>query len=309
MMSEKKKTTFVAIETTGFSGATLLTSLLSSHPEIATVAEMSGLIQSVDPDKYLCSCGQKIKVCEFWQLVKAGMIAKGFEFDIANFNTRFSQDQSSFFSRLREGSSRINLIDSIRDAILFALPGEVKKIQEIADRNVAFIETILEITGKKVFLDSSKERMRSKALRKFTVLDTKIIHLVRDVRGQVSSRLRRDNSITASQAARDWYRLHQRVEVNLKSWPVDKQILVRYEDLCENTEATLRQLYTFSGVDIDHEIIDPQPGSQHIIGNPMRLMQTGKIKLDERWKDELTSEQLNDIKHICSTMSHQYGYD
>ncbi len=308
-MSEKKKTIFVAIETTGFSGATLLTSLLSSHPAIATVAEMSGLIDSVDPDKYLCSCGQKIKLCEFWQSVEAGMIAKGFKFDLANFHTRFSQGQSSLFHRLREGSSRINLIDSIRDAILFALPGETQKLQGIADRNVAFIETVLELTGKQVFLDSSKDRMRPRALRKFTTLDTRIIHLVRDARGQVSSRLRRDNSVTASRAAHDWYRLHQRVDVNLKSWPRDKQILVRYEDLCENPEATLRQLYTFCGVDIDYERIDPQPGSQHIIGNPMRLTQTGKIKLDERWKDELTLDQLNDIKHICGSMSHQYGYD
>ncbi len=308
-MPAKKKTIFVAIETTGFSGATLLTSLLSSHPAIATVAEMSGLIDSVNPDKYLCSCGQKIKLCEFWQSVEAGMIAKGFKFDVANFHTRFSQGQSSFFSRLREGSSRINLIDSIRDAVLFALPGESQKLQGIADRNVAFIETILELTGKQVFLDSSKDRMRPRALRKFTALDTRIIHLVRDARGHVSSRLRRDNSISASQAAHDWYRLHQRVEVNLKSWPKDKQILVRYEDLCENTETTLRQLYTFCDVDIDHEIIGPQPGSQHIIGNPMRLMQIGKIKLDERWKDELTLAQLNDVKRICGTMSHQYGYD
>ncbi len=308
-MPANKKTTFVAIETTGYSGATLLTSLLSSHPEIATVAEMSGLIDSVNPDKYFCSCGQKIKLCEFWQSVKTGMIAKGFEFDIANFHTRFSREQSSFFSRFREGSSRINLIDSIRDAILFALPGETQKLQGIADRNIAFIDTIMELTGKQVFLDSSKDLMRSKVLRKFTTLDTRIIHLVRDARGHVSSRLRRDNSISASQAAQDWYRLHQRVEVNLKSWPKDKQILLRYEDLCENTEATLRQLYAFCDVDVDYEIIDLQPGSQHIIGNPMRLIKVGKIKLDDRWKDELTSAQLNDIKHICGTMSYQYGYD
>ena len=72
-MSHVNSPNYVTIETTSFSGATLLTLLLSAHPEIATVAEMSGLIDSVDPDEYLCSCGKKIKCCNFWQALKVGM--------------------------------------------------------------------------------------------------------------------------------------------------------------------------------------------------------------------------------------------
>ncbi len=301
--------TFVTIETTAFSGATLLTALLGSHPAIATVAEMSGLIDSMDPDEYLCSCGQKIKTCEFWQMVKTGMAARGFEFDVAHFDTQFVSGRSSLLQRLREGSVHNNLIDSIRDAILFALPGQARQLRAMSARNEAFIETVLDITGKQVFVDSSKDRLRPKALRRFSSLDVRVIHLLRDVRGVVASNLRRDTHLTAGQAARSWRRRHRRIDVTLESWPQDKHILLRYEDLCENIEGTLGRLYDFCEVDPGFEIQDLQAVPQHLVGNPMRLTQVSEIKLDERWKDELTRAQLKEIERIAGTVARQYEYD
>jgi len=308
-MPPVQRPTFVTIETTAFSGATLLTALLGSHPAIATVAEMSGLIDSVDPDEYLCSCGQKIKTCEFWQMVKTGMAARGFEFDVAHFDTQFISGRSSLLQRLREGSTRNNLIDSIRDAILFALPGQARQFRTMSARNVAFIETVLNITGKRVFVDSSKDRLRPKALRRFSSLDVRVIHLVRDVRGVVASNLRRDTHLTAGQIARSWRRRHRRVQVTLESWPKDKHILLRYKDLCKNTEDTLMRLYDFCQIDLDFKIDDLETVSLHLVGNPMRLTQISEIKLDERWKEELTIAQLKEIERVAGAMGWQYEYD
>lgn len=306
-MSFDRPAIFVAVETTAFSGATLLTNLLGAHPSIATVAEMSGLIDGVNPDEYLCSCGQKIKVCSFWQSVKKGMNERGFEFEIENFNTQFVSGRS-FFSRLREGSSRIRLIDSIRDSVLFSLPSQVRYFQAMADRNRAFIETILEITGKRAFVDSSKDRLRPKALRRFSSLDVRIVHLVRDVRGVVASQLRRDKDVTAAQAARAWRQRHHRVAITLASWAKEKQMVVRYEDLCRDPEATLKQIYSFCEVDPDCKITNYQDLPHHLIGNPMRLTRVSKIEPDERWKEELTSTQLKDIELIAGSVGRQYHY-
>jgi hypothetical protein len=299
---------FATVETTAFSGATLLTRLLGAHPAIATVAEMSGLIDSVNPDEYFCSCGQKIKECGFWRSVKDGMLDRGFEFDVADFHTQFISGGSSLFNRLRQGSSRNQWLDMVRDTVLFSLPAPARYFREMTNRNKAFIETVLEITGKQVFVDSSKDRLRPKALQRFSSLDVRIIHLVRDVRGVVASQLRRDAHITAAEAARAWRQRHRRVEITLASWPKDKQILVRYEDLCINTEGILKQLYNFFGVNPDYKIGNEEVNSQHLIGNPMRLTQVSKIDLDERWKNELTSDQLKEIELNAGALGRKHQY-
>jgi hypothetical protein len=299
---------FATIETTAFSGATLLTSLLGAHPAIATVAEMSGLIDSVNPDEYYCSCGQKIKNCSFWQSVKKGMLERGFEFDVADFNTQFISSGSSLINRLRQGSSRNKLIDTVRDTILFSLPAQARYFRVMTKRNIAFIETVLEITAKRAFVDSSKDRLRPKALQRFSSLDVRIIHLVRDVRGVVASQMRREKNISVLEAARAWRQRHRRIEITRASWPKDKQIIVRYEDLCENTEGVLRKLYNFCEVDAGVQLENQQADSQHLIGNPMRLSNVGKIDLDERWKNELTPDQLREIQHIAGPLAQKYHY-
>lgn len=299
---------FVSIETTAFSGATLLALLLGAHPKVATIGEISGLIARDDPDKYLCSCGKRIKVCEFWQSVKTAMAKRGFEFDVAHFDTKFNLDGSHFVQRLREGSVRNSLVDSIRDKILFSLPNERRQLQALVDRNVALVESVLEVTGTDVFADSSKSRMRLKALHQFSTLDVRVIHLVRRAEGVVASQLRRGRGLDVAKLARDWSKRHRRLDVTLQTWPKEKYIRVRYEDICQNTESTLNTLLDFCGVPVDIKGINFQETTQHIIGNPMRLRPLSEIKLDERWKQELTPDQLEEINRVAGNLSRRYGY-
>ena len=56
---------FIYITSASFSGSTLLTFLLNTHPEIATIGEMKG--DSMDVERYRCSCGDPIGRCPFWQ--------------------------------------------------------------------------------------------------------------------------------------------------------------------------------------------------------------------------------------------------
>jgi hypothetical protein len=175
-------------------------------------------------------------------------------------------------------------------------------------RNVAFIETVLDITGKRVFVDSSKDRLRPKALRRFSSLDVRVVHLVRDVRGVVASNLRRDEHLTAGEVARAWRRLHQRVEVTLASWPKESRLLVRYEDFCRNTKDVLRRCYGFCKVDPDFLIEDIEAVSHHLVGNPMRLTPISNIKLDERWRDQLSVDQVKEIERVAGDVGRKYGY-
>jgi hypothetical protein len=41
----------------------------------------------------------------------------------------------------------------------------------------------------------------------------------------------------------------------------------------------------------------------------MRLRPLSEIKLDDRWRDELTAEQLRIIARVAGEMKQRYGYD
>jgi hypothetical protein len=306
--NERPAPVFVAIETSAFSGATLLAFLLGAHPQIATVGEMNGLIARENPDTYLCSCGQNIKACPFWDSVGAAMRRRGLAFDVAHFDTEFDLGGPRPIQYLRRGSFRNNSVDAMRDALFRAWPSERHRLQALAARNMAFIESVLEVTDKRVFVDTSKDRLRLNALRRYTSLDVRAIHLVRDVRGVVASRLRRGASIDAREAAQQWARLHQRLQINLGVLSADRRIRVRYEDLCQDTRGTLQRLYRFCGVDLDVQTADHRSIPQHIVGNAMRLTDLPEIRADERWRSLLTKDQLDEIQRVAGSLIHQYGY-
>ena len=299
---------FVSIETSAFSGATLLAFLLGAHPQIATVGEMDGLIPCENPDEYLCSCGQKIKVCEFWRSVKIAMQSRGFEFDVVDFNTKFALGGPRLIQYLRFGSLRNSTLDSIRDAILYAWPWERLQLGTLVARNEAFVESVLEVTGKEVFVDSSKDSLRLKSLSRFSSLDVRAIHLVRDVRGVVCSRLRRGGDVDVHRYAKQWVKSHKKIHTKLQNMPPGAHTLLRYEDLCQDVQGTLERIFSYCGVDRDVRVTDFRKTSHHIVGNAMRLKPVSQVKLDERWKTMLTKDQLREIDQVAGALGRRYGY-
>ena len=165
------------------SGSTLLSMLLGSHPQIATIGEMKLSLQAMgDIDRYRCSCGELIQECDFWQKVKEGMATRGFDFDLCNARTDYRTTQSRYACRLLGPLVRRQFLESCRDLALNLSPLWRKQLPEIHRRNSAFISTIKEITGTKVVIDSSKIGLRLKYLLKNPDLNVKVIRLIRDGR-------------------------------------------------------------------------------------------------------------------------------
>jgi hypothetical protein len=236
------------------------------------------------------------------------MARRGFRFQTRCFDTRFILDGPKIAQYLRYGSLRLRALNSLRDSILFTWPVDKRKLQALVTRNVALVESVLEVTGKTVFVDTSKDPLRLKSLHRLSNLDVRAIHLVRDIRGVAASQLRRDAVSTASQAARQWVRLHRRLEDNLALLPRDKTTTLRYEDLCHNARGTTEQLYAFCSVATAASFPDVRTNAHHIVGNPMRLQPVSEIRLDERWKQELSEDQLHEIEEIAGKVGRRHGY-
>ncbi|HZQ07697.1 MAG TPA: sulfotransferase, partial [Anaerolineae bacterium] len=174
-------------------------------------------------------------------------------------------------------------------------------------RNHAFVQTVLEVTGKRVFVDTSKDHRRAVALYG-AGLDVRAIHLVRDPRGVYASRLRHGVELSAREAARQWVHLHRRLERMLRVLPPDHVIRIRYEDLCHYPHVTLKQLYTFCGVKDALPLPELYSSPHHIVGNSMRLAKVSEIRVDESWRERLTRDQITDIQRVAGELCARYGY-
>lgn len=122
---------FVFLASMPYSGSTLFSILVNSHPQIATVGEMTGPKWSVNPETYLCSCGQRIKDCAFWQEVAKGMASRGFCFDPGHFDTSIEVGGFRPLRRALTGSLGNSVLEDIRDGLLCLWPSRRERLREV----------------------------------------------------------------------------------------------------------------------------------------------------------------------------------
>jgi hypothetical protein len=312
------------------SGSTLLSMLLSSHRQIATIGELKLSSKAIGGlDRYRCSCGRFILECDFWKNIMEGMAGKGYEFDIANAGTDYREVESPFARRLLSSMVRGKFFENCRDAVLGLSAGCRKQLSQIHKRNAALVSTITELSKAKVVVDSSKIGMRLKYLLKNPDLDIRVIRLIRDgravaltymnpadfadakepaLRGGGTGGDRSNERMTMEQAAYQWRRCMEEAEHILKHLDRSQWIEAKYEDLCKDTEAVLSKLFMFLGLEPEERVKEFRSVEQHIIGNGMRLDKTSEVRLDERWRDVLGREDLRAFDRIAGEMNKKYGY-
>ncbi len=313
------------------SGSTLLSMLLGSHPQISTVGEIKLSSKAMgDLACYRCSCGQLIRRCNFWQKVREGMIRRGYEFDIADAGTDYRTVDSRYARRLLGPLHRGRLLENLRDGALKISPTWQRQLPEIQSRNAALVSTIIEITGVKVVADSSKTAVRLKYLLRNPELDVKVVRLIRDGRGVTLTYMdpaefadardpslrgggtgsnRENERLTLARAAYQWRRSNEEAENLLCRLDKSKWIEIRYEQLCEDTENTLGLLFRFLGLNPERRVKDFRSVDNHVIGNGMRLDTTSEIRLDERWREKLTDQDLQIFNDVAGKMNQRYGYE
>ena len=78
-----------------------------------------------------------------------------------------------------------------------------------------------------------------------------------------------------------------------------KALRVYYEDLCDDTTATLARIHRFVGVEPQSLGGDFRADENHILGNSMRLDRLGAIVKSERWKTTLTAADLSRMDAVA----------
>jgi len=293
----------------GYSGSTLLTFLLGSHPRIATIGEL-GIAprgKTPTPQEYFCSCQTPILECDFWQRVTRGMEERGQPFDIWDSDLDFRHNGGGLSDVVLRAVQRGPVLETARSAALQVLPAASREMRRVLARIEALVETVLGIQGRGVFLDSSKRPERAVFMSRVPSFKMKVIHLVRDGRA-VSWSSMKNLGIGPEEAARSWVADNQGSEHARRYFDPGRWLTLRYEDLCTHPDESLTRLYDFIGVPAKNGIHDFRNFEHHIIGNRMRLASTSEIRLDERWKEALTREQMGIIERHVTPLNRKYGY-
>lgn len=300
-------TNFTFVMAHSFSGSTLLSFLLGAHPEIATVGEMF-IAHGIDPETYVCSCGERIGECPFWRRVSLEMAARGILYDVRRNQTSFSANGVGPVShRLLAAEPRGPLMEAARGAALALIPGARRELDRRLRTNEALAEVVTEMRGARAFVDASKRPGRLLHLRRIPSFDIRVIHLVRDGRAVARSTVR-NLGITAEEGARSWTAAAQSSERVRALFPAERWLTLRHEDLCREPEATLDRVLRFVGVAPEGRVPDFRSADHHIIGNRMRLSHTSEVRLDERWRTEMPADEIRAVERIAGETLERYGY-
>jgi hypothetical protein len=324
----KQRIQLIYILAASHSGSTLLAMLLGTHPEICTIGELK-FTSLGNVDRYLCSCQKEIKKCSFWSDVVQEMAKRGYPFDFSNAGTDFHSGMSGYVRRLLRPLHRGRVLEWARDSALAFSPTWRTRFPQVQKLNSVLIESIYNLTGKRVIVDSSKVGLRLKFLLRNPTLDVKVIRLIRDgravamtytdpagfadafdpdLRGGGMGGERESERLTMVRAAREWKRSNEEAEAALRNLDSSQWVEVQYETLCSETAGTLKKIFEFIGVNSDYKLPSFRSVDHHIIGNGMRLDSGDEIKLDERWRESLTESELEAFNLVAGELNRRFGY-
>jgi hypothetical protein len=299
------KRPLVYIHSASHSGSTLLAQLLARHPEVATVGELSGTVHRARPG-YQCSCGVELVQCGFWQCVSSAMAKRGFTYSATTAETDIRNVSSPLARRLLKPLHRGPLLELARDVGMLLAPGGRAHLERQQALKTALVESVMECTGKPVLVDSSKSGVQLKYHLRNPSLEVKAIGLVRDGRG-VALSIARNQSTSFPKGARDWRRTNEEAQAIAGRMGGQRWIQVKYETLCEDPQGTLSQLWRFVGVaprDLDE---CPAPHA-HVLGHGSRLNGSKKIHNSEKWRKELSADDLRTFDAIAGPLNRSLGY-
>ena len=303
--------TLVYIASVGYSGSTLLDMLLGGSSEITSLGEVHSLAKHAIRDA-VCTCGEPISQCDFWRAVEEELRKESGDphLDLASFSLSVSEKTRSLDRRLPNLADLLLVVGNpIAWRALSRLSPISRGYARASANALQLFEAVSRVAGTPIIVDSSKYPLPMKSLYLADPERVRIIYLVRDGRA-VSRSLMNRQDLSLEEAARRWTRFNWNLELVMRTISARNVLRVRYEDFCRNPSDHLTRLSEFVGTANPIPLQPLHKDRFHNIGgNPMRFRRgETKIVLDEKWKDELTTEQLGTFEAIGGKLNRRLGY-
>lgn len=275
----KDKIKIIYIVGLGHSGSTLLDRIISTSPKVFSVGELVNLkkyIEKYDPQKpdkknFCDISGKELHESYFW-----GPILKEIEKKNYKVFGKFGRLSANYVFRFLFFKKSLCLKFD-EDKILRII---LNRARETKGVRVKYI------------LDSSKSLNRLAYLYSVADLDIYVIHLVRDVRGQINSWEKKSHDKNWLIMFYRWLRRHITIILTLKlKFPKEKCLRVGYDAFTKNPSEIIHKINDKFNLDIDVEnyldLVNKEKDFT-FAGNGMRRRELKEIKRDNKWQDNFT---------------------
>lgn len=298
-----KKIPYVYILSQRYSGSTLLSFLMGTHPDIATIGERRkfftySLAAGENPGQP-CSCGKPFQECEHWSAIKAGMQQR---INVADYGPNPTEYRLFGNRHLQRAGYKL-LQFCLERNLGTPFSGKLKKL---GDFNKVLVEEALKLDAGSAFLDSSKSIDQALFLSLQEAFDFRVIWLTRDPRAQVNSALKY-NQWSVGEAAERW---KQEMVENAKVLSAlgIKHTVLNYEMLCRNPTAEMQRMLEFAGLDATKFSLDFREQTQHIMGNySMRSGADTQIVERKEWQTDLSAADIATIEKATAQYREYYA--
>lgn len=302
--------TVLFIGGTSRSGSTLLESLLARLDDTVVLGEVTHLWRRGLLEDQRCACGEPFSRCPFWQAVGERAFGGWAHVDVGH------------VLALRERVDRQRrLAGSGRRRPTQAVAGAAGEYASYYRRIYAAAQSI---SGRSVAVDSSKEPPTGIALTHDVSIDLRVVHIVRDSRGVAYSwtkTVARPETHTnepmprmgAHASALQW--VAHNLEMSLFARRRVPKLTLRYEDLVEDAEATVRTAWRSLELPGDGTLpmLDTRTielrSTHSVAGNPMRFRHgPTTLSPDVAWRTSLPVWQRRVVTAMTLPLLLRYGY-
>jgi hypothetical protein len=176
---------------------------------------------------------------------------------------------------------------------IHGLPDRIKR--NYRKWSPTLLNKIRELEGHELLLDLSKARAY-RLSKRWRDADIGYILMLRDPRGIMRSSVARGGDLKGSlKVHRKWMgRFCDFAEKN-----PSRCLTIYYEDLVSRPEVHIKKVCDFIGLDFLEEMIRPEIGLHHFVSSNYSayIRNTVGFRLDERWRTELTDQQVHLISN------------
>jgi len=239
-MTAKTRPKVVVITGSGRSGSTLLSLILSQHPDVQNLAQVRDLQKAFENGE-TCSCGEVVRDCAFWSRVADDSDAL----------------RNAWHRHLAFEAATLSMKSWSVESSEQALQTVGKDLREQVE---SLYERAAEVSGKQVLIDVSKPPQHSLLLSGVEGLDVRVINLARDPRAVACSWYRKEMKAATSmrqrlramktvlRRARDWRAREQRAG-ELQAIVGDRHFFkLHYEDFVKSPSSTIARLFEWMGL-------------------------------------------------------------
>lgn len=290
----------------GRSGSTLLDLMLNSHPEMCALGEVHRIAKYLNENK-LCTCGENLNDCQFWQNVFAEYRRSIDESYITDGTFMLTDSGIHMFDRILE---RLFLIVLSPEA--FSRTAQRKFMHNVkstrASINLATL--VKKISKASIVVDTTKDARRMKYLVAMHNTNVKVIRLYRDGRAVALSAVNREDT-NMLKASASWAFTQLKIWMSLLTVPKTNIFHMKYEDFCTDPRSSLISICEFLEISPNFPefgLID-KCNSHSVAGNPMRFRRSEvEIKANQSWEREITKTQSIVFALIAGLVNRLCGY-